>query len=102
MRPGCRTSRPIGTLFASMLGYNPIQKMLSSQPDDGFLTPGQLHTLTGRSFFPHLISPAFGQGIHYAFTFAIICSIMAAITSLLRGKARPGDAAAKLAAAGVA
>lgn len=93
---------PIGTLFASMLGYNPIQQMLSSQPGlTASLTPGQLHTLTGRSFFPHLISPAFGRGIHYAFTFAIICSIMAAITSLLRGKARPAEAAAKLAAAGV-
>ncbi|HMC41245.1 MAG TPA: MFS transporter [Acidimicrobiales bacterium] len=78
---------PIGTLFASMLGYNPIQQMLSSRPGlAASLTPAQLHTLTGRSFFPHLISPAFGQGIHYAFTFAIVCSVVAAVASLLRGK----------------
>jgi MFS family permease len=94
---------PIGTLFASMLGYNPIQKMLSSRPGlTSSLTPEQLHTLTGQGFFPHLISPAFGQGLHYAFTFAIICSIVAAIASLLRGKVRPAEAAAQLAAAGVA
>ena len=93
---------PIGTLFASMLGYNPIQQMLSSRPGlTASLTPAQLHTLTGQGFFPHLISPAFGQGIHYAFTFAIICSIVAALASLLRGKARPAEAAATLAAAGV-
>ena len=86
---------PIGTLFASMLGYNPIQQMLSSRPGlTASLTPQQLHRLTGRSFFPHLISPSFGQGIHYAFTFAIICSIVAAIASLLRGKTvRPEPAA---------
>jgi hypothetical protein len=41
--------------------------------------------LTGRSFFPHLISSPFGQGLHYAFDFAIVCSVVAALASWLRG-----------------
>jgi MFS family permease len=78
---------PIGTLFASMLGYNPIQQILASTPGlTASLNHAQLVHLTGRSFFPQLISTPFGDGIHYAFTFAIICSIVAALASLLRGK----------------
>jgi MFS family permease len=78
---------PIGTLFASMLGYNPIQQILSSTPGlTSSLTPDQLHHLTGRSFFPQLITNPFGQGLHYAFIFAIVCCLMAAVASLMRGK----------------
>jgi MFS family permease len=78
---------PIGTLFASMLGYNPIQKMLSTTPGlTQHLTQAQIQHLTGRSFFPHLITAPFGSGIHYAFAFAIIASIVAAGASLMRGK----------------
>jgi hypothetical protein len=78
---------PIGTLFASLLGYNPIQQILSSTPGlTHALTTAQIQHLTGRSFFPHLISAPFGTGIHYAFTFAIACSIVAAVASLLRGR----------------
>jgi MFS family permease len=78
---------PIGTLFASLLGYNPIQQILSQTPGlTASLGPHQLARLTGQSFFPHLISPPFGSGIHYAFTFAIVCSVVAALASLLRGR----------------
>jgi MFS family permease len=78
---------PIGTLFASLLGYNPIAKVLSSTPGlTHSLTQAQLQHLTGRSFFPQLISAPFGDGIHYAFTFAIACSAVAAVASLMRGK----------------
>ncbi|MGH3275545.1 MAG: hypothetical protein ACRDNZ_14635, partial [Streptosporangiaceae bacterium] len=41
--------------------------------------------LTGRSFFPALISPAFTNGLHIAFDFAIAACLIAAIASLLRG-----------------
>jgi hypothetical protein len=78
---------PIGTLFASLLGYNPIKQVLSgSAAATSQLTPAQLNHLEGRSFFPHLISAPFGNGIHYAFTFAIVCSLVAALASLLRGR----------------
>ena len=49
------------------------------------LPAGHAAYLTGRSFFPSLISPSFKTGLRYAFDFAIGCSIMAAIASLLRG-----------------
>ena len=78
---------PIGTLFASMLGYNPIQQILSSTPGlTHSLSQSQIQHLTGRGFFPQLITAPFGDGIHYAFTFAIIASIIAAFASLMRGK----------------
>jgi MFS family permease len=81
---------PIGTLFASLLGYNPIQQLLTQYPQfSKGLSPQAVNKLEDRSFFPHLITGPFGQGIHYAFTFAIICSVVAALASLLRGKRVP-------------
>ena len=41
--------------------------------------------LTGRTFFPHLISGPFSNGLHEAFTFAIIACLAAAGASLMRG-----------------
>ena len=41
--------------------------------------------LTGRSFFPHLISGPFHTALVYAFTFAIVACLVAAVASLLRG-----------------
>ena len=41
--------------------------------------------LTGRSFFPHLISGPFSSGLHAAFTFAIVACLIAAAASLMRG-----------------
>jgi hypothetical protein len=75
---------PVATLFASFLGYNPMAKLLG--PDVlGNLPAGQAHALTGRSFFPHLISGPFHSALVYAFTFAIAACLVAAVASLLRG-----------------
>jgi hypothetical protein len=41
--------------------------------------------LTGRSFFPHLISSPFHTALVYAFGFAIIACLVAAVASLMRG-----------------
>jgi hypothetical protein len=41
--------------------------------------------LTGGSFFPTLISGPFRDGLHAAFTFAIVACLIAAAASLLRG-----------------
>ena len=76
---------PIGVLFASFLGYNPIQQLLGPSGLLHHLSPQQASFLTGRSFFPHLISAPFGVGLHYAFDFAILCSLVAAGASWLRG-----------------
>jgi hypothetical protein len=75
---------PVATLFASFLGYNPIKTLLG--PDVlGGLPPAQAHALTGRSFFPHLISGPFHTALVYAFVFAIAACLVAAVASLLRG-----------------
>ncbi len=76
---------PIGSLFSAFLGYNPIQELLGPSGVLHHLTAAQQAHLTGRSFFPNLISAPFGTGLHYAFTFAAICSVIAGIASLLRG-----------------
>jgi MFS family permease len=75
---------PVGLLFASFLGYNPMKQLLG---------PHVLHHvshqhaayLTGRSYFPALISGPFSNGLHEAFGFAIVACLIAAAASWLRG-----------------
>jgi MFS family permease len=75
---------PVATLFASFLGYNPIRTLLGPHVL-GQLPAGQSQQLTGRSFFPHLISGPFHTALVYAFVFAIACCVVAAVASFLRG-----------------
>jgi MFS family permease len=75
---------PVATLFASFLGYNPVATLLGPHVL-GSLPAGQAHALTGRSFFPHLISGPFHTALVYAFVFAIAAGLVAALASLLRG-----------------
>jgi MFS family permease len=75
---------PVATLFSSFLGYNPMATLLGPHVLAG-LPPGQAHVLTGRSFFPHLISGPFHTALVYAFVFAIVACLVAALASLLRG-----------------
>src|SRR5258706_3663429 len=75
---------PVATLFASFLGYNPMATLLGPHVLHG-LPAAQAHALTGRSFFPHLISGPFHTALVYAFVFAIAACLVAAVASLLRG-----------------
>ena len=75
---------PVATLFASFLGYNPIKTLLGPHVL-GQLPAGQAHALTGRTFFPHLISGPFHTALVYAFVFAIAACLVAAVASALRG-----------------
>jgi EmrB/QacA subfamily drug resistance transporter len=75
---------PVSTLFAAFLGYNPMSKLLGSKVLNT-LPAANAHYLIGRSFFPSLISPAFGHGLSEAFTFAAIACLVAAGASWLRG-----------------
>jgi MFS family permease len=75
---------PVSTLFASFLGYNPIRTLLAPHVLAGLPAP-QAHALTGRSFFPNLISGPFHTALVYAFAFAITACLVAAAASLLRG-----------------
>jgi MFS family permease len=75
---------PVATLFASFLGYNPMATLLGPHVLQG-LPAAQAHTITGRSFFPHLIAGPFHTALVYAFVFAIGACLVAALASLLRG-----------------
>ncbi len=75
---------PVSILFAAFLGYNPIGHLLGPGALHA-LTAHQRAVLTGRSFFPHLISAPFRNGLHEAFAFAIVACLIAAAASLMRG-----------------
>ena len=74
---------PVSILFAALLGYNPIQQLLG--PVLAKIPPSHAATLTGHTFLPSLISPPFQHGLDIAFDFAIVCCLVAAVASLLRG-----------------
>ena len=75
---------PVSTLFAAFLGYDPIQHLIGAHALSQ-LSLTQQHVLTGRSFFPGLISAPFQAGLHAALDFAIVASLLAAGASWLRG-----------------
>ncbi len=75
---------PVSILFAAFLGYNPIQHILGPQVLSA-LSASNRTLVTGRSFFPRLISGPFHSGLHEAFLFAVIACLVAAATSLMRG-----------------
>ncbi|WP_416875812.1 MFS transporter [Kitasatospora sp. SC0581] len=82
---------PVGTLFAAFLGYNPIQQLLGPQVL-GQLPADNVRTLTGREFFPQLISGPFHDGLVVVFWLAIAMSLVAAAASLVRERTRPAAA----------
>ena len=73
----------VGVLFASFLGYNPMQHLLG--PTLHQIPAHNAAYLTGPTFFPHLIAQPFANGLHVAFDFAITACIVAAAASWLRG-----------------
>jgi MFS family permease len=75
---------PVAVLFASLLGYNPIGTLLGPAALS-HLPASQAGFLTGRSFFPSLISGPFHAGLVVAFGFAIVACLVAAWASWLRG-----------------
>ena len=72
-----------GRLFAAFLGINPIHQLLGTH----LLSQPGVHAsyLTGRSFFPNLISGPFGKGLHLAFLSAAGLCFIGAVFSWLRG-----------------
>ncbi len=72
---------PVGSLFAAFLGINPIHAILGTAVN----TAHHPAYLTGRSFFPGLISQPFAKGLHEAFVFGIIAALVSALASVMRG-----------------
>ncbi len=75
---------PVGLLFAAFLGYNPMKTLLGHKIL-AHLPAANATRLTGRSYFPHLISGPFGVGLTKAFLVAAGACVVAAIASWMRG-----------------
>ena len=75
---------PVSVLFASLLGYNPVQSLLGGHTLSQ-LPASDSSYLTGHTFFPSLISGPFHDGLVVAFAFAIGACLIAAVASWLMG-----------------
>jgi len=75
---------PVSVLFSAFLGYNPVEALAGPKALDG-LPAADRQALTGRTFFPALISGPFRRGLHAAIGFAILACLIAALASWLRG-----------------
>ncbi len=77
---------PVSTVFAAMLGYNPVRTLLAPTGLLHTLPAHNVAVLTGRQFFPSLISGPFHHGLMIVFTAAAVMSVSGAIVSWFRGK----------------
>ena len=75
---------PVAILFATFLGYNPLKTLLGAKVLSQ-LPARSVHLLTGREFFPSLISKPFHSGLQEVFTFSIVICLIAAVASWSRG-----------------
>jgi MFS family permease len=80
---------PVSSLFAAMLGVNPVRYLLSQHGALSSLTPANRNLLTGREFFPSLISGPFHDGLVLVFAVSAALGVIAAIVSLTRGGSKP-------------
>jgi hypothetical protein len=71
---------PVGSLFAAFLGYNPIAELLA--PSGALQQPGvNTAVLTGKQFFPDLISGPFHTGLVVVFIAAAVMMALGAAAS---------------------
>jgi MFS family permease len=78
---------PGSSVFGALLGINPIQHLLTQYHALHYLSPANRQALVGRTFFPHLISAPFHEGLVVVFATAAGLCAVAAVASLLRGSA---------------
>jgi MFS family permease len=76
---------PVSSLFASVLGVNPVERLLADSHALGALSAAQRAVLTGREFFPQLISAPFHHGLTVVFVVSAALSVLAGLASLFRG-----------------
>ena len=79
---------PVSSLFASVLGVNPIAHLLAPTGVLARLPAASQAALTGRTYFPSLLSGPFHSGLIVVFTVSAALSVLAGLASLLRGKRR--------------
>lgn len=72
---------PVGSLFAAFLGYNPIAELL--EPYHALQQPGvNADVLTGKAFFPELITEPFHSGLVVVFVAAAVMMLIGALASI--------------------
>lgn len=76
---------PVGSLFASFLGYNPIGSLLGPSGVLDTLPKANAEKLTGKEFFPNLMSQPFHHGLVIVFTAAAVMMLVGALASWLAG-----------------
>ena len=76
---------PVSSLFAAVLGVNPVQHLLAARGALSSLPAASQRVLTGRQFFPELISGPFQHGLSVVFGVSAALAAVAALASLLRG-----------------
>lgn len=78
---------PTNALFAAFLGYNPVSSILNVMPASQVAQIPQSTQayLTGNTFFPTAIAPAFMSALQITFYIGAALSVAAAAASLLRG-----------------
>ena len=74
----------MSTLFAALLGFNPLEHLLSPSVLN-HLDPAARSNLLSISFFPSIIENSFRRGLHLAVDFSILCCLIGAAASALRG-----------------
>jgi MFS family permease len=79
------TLPPVSSLFAAVLGVNPVRHLLASHGALSSLSAAHQRVLTGRHFFPALISGPFHHGLTVVLLVAAGLSVLAGLASLLRG-----------------
>jgi MFS family permease len=75
---------PVSTMFAALLGYNPLQHLLGPHVL-AQLSPAARARVLSRGFFPSIIAGSFKKGIEWACAFSAVCCLLAAFASSLRG-----------------
>ncbi len=85
---------PVSSLFAAVLGVNPLRRLLAASGVLSWLPATHRQVLTGREFFPSLMSGQFHQSLVVVFSVAAALSVLAALASLLRGGRSVHQAAA--------
>jgi MFS family permease len=80
------TLPPVASLFAAVLGVNPIRHLLAANGVLASRPASAQHVLTGREFFPHLIAAPFDHGLSVVFAAGALLAILAGAASLLRGQ----------------
>ncbi|HMK63086.1 MAG TPA: MFS transporter [Acidimicrobiales bacterium] len=82
------TLPPVASLFAAVLGVNPVQHLLAAAHALDTLPASARRVVTGRQFFPQLISAPFERGLTVVLIVSAGLAFAAAVASAARGGRR--------------